>query len=59
MRYARAVPRNPQPPQDSNELPDDYIRPLKRSELEFLKGGAQPGPTDPHERDSSPKLPGR
>jgi len=27
------------------ELEDDEIRPLRRSEMEILKGGAQPGPS--------------
>jgi hypothetical protein len=42
---------------DEDEL---FIRPLKKSEMEFLKGGAQPGPSDAQVPDlARPKLPGQ
>jgi len=60
LGYGGDVPRNPpQPPDGHVEPADEAIRPLKRSELESLKGGADPGPSEPPERDSTPKLPRR
>jgi len=54
LRYDVNVPRKPPlPPPDPA---DELIRPLKKSELEFLKGGAQPGPSELPERDRKPKL---
>lgn len=44
------------PPLPPPEPADELIRPLKKSELEFLKGGAPPGPSELPERDSMPKL---
>ncbi len=38
-RRSRPDP-NPQPPAEPE------LRPLRKSEMEALKGGAQPGPTD-------------
>lgn len=54
MGYDSDVSRKP--PLPLPDPADELIRPLKKSELEFLKGGAQPGPTELPERDIKPKL---
>ncbi|MEO8551023.1 MAG: hypothetical protein ABI678_13650 [Kofleriaceae bacterium] len=48
------MPRKP--PLPAPDPADELIRPLKKSELEFLKGGAQPGPSELPEGDQKPKL---
>jgi hypothetical protein len=49
--------KRPAPPPETPLPADpiDDIRPLTPSEMEFLKGGAQPGPSDPAEIERGPK----